>query len=120
MIGKLEYATLVVNQYPSYTVKLCLTNDDRATLCMMLRKWGNLGKDWDSSFIDTVVNLSTKPDKVQDMINLLTDDEEVHDIVQALHIQDTFPFTYDVREEVGVEGYYPNPGHDVDDFKAGV
>lgn len=108
MIGKLEYATLVVNQYTSYTVKLCLTNDDCATLCMMLKKWGNLGKDWDSSSIDTVINVSTKPDKVQDLIDLITDNEGVHDIVQAIHIQDTFPFTYDVREEAGVEGDYPN------------
>ncbi|MCJ1347517.1 hypothetical protein MMC31_005742 [Peltigera leucophlebia] len=74
----------------------------------MLKKWGNLGKDWDSSSIDTVTNVSTKPDKVQDLIDLITDNEGVHDIVQAIHIQDTFPFTYDVREEAGVEGDYPN------------
>lgn len=51
---------------------------------------------------------------------MIIDNEEVHDIVQAIHIQDTFPFTYDVREAAGVEGDYPNPGHDVDDFKAGA
>lgn len=29
-------------------------------------------------------------------------------MVQAIHIQDTFLFTYDVREETGVEGDYPD------------
>ncbi len=28
VIGKVEYATLVVNQFPSYTIKLCLTSDN--------------------------------------------------------------------------------------------
>lgn len=28
VIGKIEYATLVVNQFPSYIVKLCLTADN--------------------------------------------------------------------------------------------
>lgn len=38
MIGKLEYFTLVVNQYPSYRVQLSLTTDHCVTLCMMLKK----------------------------------------------------------------------------------
>lgn len=63
VIGKLEYSTLVVNQFPSYTFILCLSNDDRATLHLMFKKWGNLGKDWDPSFIDAVINLSTRPEK---------------------------------------------------------
>ena len=44
VIGKIEYATLVVNQFPSYTVKLCLTSDDQQNLRLMLKKWGNLRK----------------------------------------------------------------------------
>ena len=32
IIGKVEYTTLVIQQYPTFTVKLCLTNDD----CIML------------------------------------------------------------------------------------
>lgn len=38
VIGKLDYATLVMNHYPFRTVKLCLSNDDRTTLRMMLNK----------------------------------------------------------------------------------
>lgn len=71
VIGKLEYTTLVVNQYPTYTVKLCLTNDDRTTFRMILKKWGNLGKDWDPSSIESVINFSTRPEKVRELIELL-------------------------------------------------
>lgn len=45
MIGKFEYTTLVVNQYLSYTVKLCLTIDNCVIPRMILKKLGNLGKD---------------------------------------------------------------------------
>ena len=45
VIGKIEYATLVINQFPSYTVKLCLTSNDWNNLHLILRKWGNCGKD---------------------------------------------------------------------------
>lgn len=71
VIGKLEYTTLVVNQYPTYTVKLCLTNDDRTTFRMILKKWGKLGKDWDLSSIESVINFSTRPEKVRELIELL-------------------------------------------------
>ncbi len=76
VIGKIEYATLVVNQYPSYTVKLCLTEDDRQNLRLILKKWGNLGKDWDPTNIESVVNFSTRPDKVEKLIQLMSDNEE--------------------------------------------
>lgn len=120
VIGKLEYTSLVVNQYPTFTVKLCLANDDRNTLQMMLKKWGNLGKDWEPSSIESVISFSTRSEKVEELIELITDDEEVRDIVQAIHLQDTFSFTYDVRKSAKVKGDYPDPGHDVDDFKAGA
>lgn len=40
VIGKIEHATLVIDEFPSYTVKLCLTSKDRNNLGLMLRKWG--------------------------------------------------------------------------------
>lgn len=85
MIGKIEYATLVVNQYPSYTVKLCLTGDNRQSLRLRLKKWGNLGKDWNPASIELVVNFSTKPDKVEELIQLIVDDEEARDVVRTIH-----------------------------------
>lgn len=41
-------------------------------------------------------------------------------MVRAIHFQDTFPFTYDVRGSADVDSDYPDPGHDVDDFKSGA
>ena len=120
VIRKLGYTTLVVNQYPTFTVKLCLVNDNRNTLWIMLKKWNNLGKEWEPSNIELVISFLTRSEKVEKLIELITDDKEVRDIVQAIHLYDTFPFTYDVRKSTKVKGDYPNPGHDVDDFKAGV
>lgn len=120
VIGKLEYTTLVVNQYLTFTVKLCLANDDRNTLQMMLKKWGNLEKKWEPSNIKSVISFSTRPEKIEELIELITDDEEVRDIVQAIYLQDTFPFTYNVYKSAKVKGDYPDPGYDVDDFKAGA
>lgn len=86
VIGKLKYSTLIVNQYPSYTVKLCLSNDNRATLRMMWKKCEILGKNCDLSLIETVINMLTRPNKVQELIDLITNNKEVHNIVQAKDI----------------------------------
>lgn len=86
VIGKLEYTTLVVNQYPTFTVKLCLANDDHNMLRMMFKKEGNLGKNWDPSNIESVISFSTRPEKFEELIELITDDKEVKDIVQAIHL----------------------------------
>ncbi len=117
VIGKVEYTTLVVNQFPSYIVKLCLTGDDRNNFCLMLKKWGNLGKDWDLSTIKSIVNFSTRPDKVEELIGLINGNKEVQDIVKTTHYQDTFPFTYNVQKTTNVDADYPDPGHDVNNFK---
>ncbi len=119
VIGKVEYATLVVNQFLSYTVKLCLTGDDRNNFSLMLKKWGNLGKDWDPSIIESIVNFSTRSDKVKELIRLISENEEVQDIVKTIHYQDIFPFIYDVQNTTDVDADYPDPGHDVDKFKNG-
>ena len=120
VIGKLEYTTLVVNQYPTFTVKLYLANDNHNILRMMLKKWGNLGKEWEPSNIESVISFSIRPEKVEELIELIINDEEVRNIVQAIHLQDIFPFTYNVRKSAKVKGDYPDPRHDVDDFKAGT
>ncbi len=41
-------------------------------------------------------------------------------MVRTIHFQDTFPFIYDVRESADVRSDFPDPGHDVDDFKGGA
>ncbi len=86
----------------------------------MLQKCGNLGKDWNPASIELVINFSTRPDKVQKLIELISDDEEALNVVKTIHFQDTFPFTYNVRELANVSSEFPDSGHDVDNFKAGV
>lgn len=54
------------------------------------------------------------------LIELITDDKKVRDIVQKIYIQNTFSFTYDMRKSANVKGDYPDPRNDVDDFKAGA
>ncbi len=85
MIGKVEYATLIVNQFPSYMIKLCLTSDNRQNLRLMFKKWGNLGKDWNPASIESVVNFSTRPNKVQEFVELISDDKEALDVVKTIH-----------------------------------
>ena len=58
----------------------------------MLKKLGNLEKNLDFFFIDTIVNLFNKPKKVEDMINFLMDNKEIYDIVKPLYILNTFSF----------------------------
>ncbi len=85
IIRKIEYATLAVNQYPSYTIKLCLTGDNRQNLRLILKKLGNLGKDWDPTNIESVVNFSTRPDKIEELIQLMSDDKEARDVLRTIH-----------------------------------
>lgn len=65
-----------------------------------------------------VIKKSTKLNRVQDLIDLISNNKKVHNIVQVIHIYDIFLFTYNVYKEVGVDGNYPNPGYNVDNFKA--
>lgn len=108
----------MISQYLTFIVKLCLTKDDCNILRMIFKIWGNLGKDWELSNIESVISFSTRSKKIWKWVKLITDDKKVRDIIQAIYIQDTFPFTYDVRNSVKIKGNYLDPRHDVDDFKA--
>lgn len=67
-----------------------------------------------------VINFSTRPKRIQELINLIINDKEVRDIVQSIYLQDIFSFTYNVRKFAKVKGDYPDLGYDMDDFKAGT
>lgn len=60
----------------------------------MLKEWGVPGKDWDAYSIEkkTMVNVFVKPDKAQEMIDLMDDDKR-KDMAQGLLDQNIFPFT---------------------------
>lgn len=96
VIGKIEYAILIVNQFPSYTDKLCLTGDNHNNLYLILKKWGNLSKNWVFTSLELVVNFLIRPDKVEELIQLIVNDEEARNVIKTIHWQDTFPFTYHV------------------------
>lgn len=67
-----------------------------------------------------VVNFSTRSDKVEELIQLIGNDKEAQDLVKTIYFQDSFLFTYDVRGSADVNSNYPNPGHNVNDFKSGA
>ncbi len=86
----------------------------------MLKKWGNLGKNWNPASIKLVVNFSTRSDKVQELMELIFNDKETLDMVKTIHFRDNFPFTYNVWELPNISSNFPDPGHNIDDFKAGA
>lgn len=51
------------------------------------------------------------------MINLLKNDKEIWEIVQTIHCQDTFLFTYDIHKSINLKKDFLDSDHDVDDFK---
>lgn len=51
-----------------------------------------------------IVNVATKLNRIQHLIDWISDNEEIHDIVQAIYIQDIFLFSFDVCEKTEVDG----------------
>lgn len=49
---------------------------------------------------------------------MILDGKKVHNIIQAIYIQDILFLIYNVCEKAGVKEDYPNPGHDINNFKA--
>lgn len=86
----------------------------------MLKKWGNFGKDWDLINIESVVNCLIRPNKVKELIQLISNNDDAQNVVKTIHFQNTFPFTYDVCKSTDISSNYSNLGHDVDKFKAGA
>lgn len=62
----------------------------------MLKKWGNLGKDWNLANIELCINFSTRPDKIQEVIEIIFNDKEALNMVRTIYFQNTFSFLYDI------------------------
>lgn len=120
VIRKIEYATLIVNQYPSYIVKLCLTADDQQNLRLILKKWESLRKDWNPVSIELVINFWMRSDKVKKLIQLIADDKKAWDVIKTIYFQHIFPFIYDVWGLADRNSDYLDLGYDVNDFKSGT
>lgn len=118
---KIEYATLIINQNPSYIVKVYLTDDDQQNLHLKLKKCRNFGrKDWDPINIKSVINFSIRLNKVKELIQLISNDKEALNVVRTIYFQDIFLFTYDVQKLADVNSDFFNPKHNVYNFKEGV
>lgn len=65
-----------------------------------------------------MINLSIRPDKVKELIQLIVDNEKAWDVVKTIHWQDTFLFIYDDRKSADVNTDFPNSEYNVNDFKS--
>lgn len=110
--------TLVVNQYLSYTSKLCLTGNNQQGLRLVLKKWEKLKKDWNPANIELVVTFSKRPDKVEELIQLIANAEKARDVIRTIHFQDIFSFIYDVKGLADVNSNYLVLEYNINDFKS--
>lgn len=120
LIGKIEYITLVINQFLSYIIKLYLTSNNQQNLYPIFKKQGNLKKNINPVNNKLVVNFSIRFDKIQELIELISNDKEALDMVKTIHFLDTFLFSYNVCKSVNINANFPKPGYNIDDFKAGA
>lgn len=107
VLGIIEFTALKISRFPQFTVKICITNDDRTRLKTGLKRNGNLEEGWSTSAIELVIAVSAKPDFVLSMITMMQDNDNKATVVSILDDK-TFPFVYDVRNTP--PGEFLNPG----------
>lgn len=76
--------------------------DNRQNLCLILKRLEDLGRDWDSTSMKSVVNFLLRPNKVQELIELISNDKEVEDMIRTIHFQDIFPIMYDISKSANI------------------
>lgn len=86
----------------------------------MLKKWENLGKNWDSTSFKTVVNFSTRPNKVEKLIQLIVDKEKAWNMMKTIYWQDRFLFTYDIWKSADVNTNFSDLEYNSNDFKSSI
>lgn len=68
IIGLIEYAALEMKPYRTFTVKVCIDNDDRSRLKTGLKRNGILRDNWSTNAIELVIAISAKPDFIESQI----------------------------------------------------
>ena len=96
IIRKIKYIILVVNQFLSYKVKLCSKGNNCNNLYFMLKRWGNLRKNFDLIILELVINVLTRPDKIEELIHLIMYNKKTWNVIKTIYFQDIFLFIYDV------------------------
>ena len=86
----------------------------------MLKKCGNLGKNWDSTSLKSVVNFSTRPDKVEKLIQHIVNDKEDRNVVRIIYWREILSIIYDVWKSADVNNDFSNLRHIVNDFYLGM
>lgn len=61
-----------------------------------------------------------RPDRVEELIQFIADDKEAQDVVRTIYFQDIFLITYDIWGLADLNSNYPEPGHNINDFKSGA
>lgn len=62
----------------------------------MLKRWGNLRKNFDLIILELVINVLTRPDKIEELIHLIMYDKKTWNVIKTIYFQDIFLFIYDV------------------------
>lgn len=83
--------------YRTFTVKICIDNDDRSRLKTGLKRNGILRDNWSTNAIELVIAISAKPDFIESQIEIMPDDDSKTTVLRILE-DDKFPFTYDMRD----------------------
>ena len=118
VVRKIDFSALTNNQSPGWMVKFMLVKRGFHNPSRKLKKRGNLGKEWEPASIGNVVIFSIRPDKLEELIALM-DANDTKDLIENIQGGNTFSFTYDVLEASTIKSDYLDPGHDVEDFRAG-
>lgn len=101
-------------------LKFYLTGNNCNNLRFILKKWGNLGKNWDPTRLELVGNFSTTTNKVEELIQLIINNKKAWDVVRTIYWQDIFLFTYEVWKSADVNTDFPDPRHNVNNFMSGA
>lgn len=92
--------------------------DNQKSLRLILKKQENLGKDQNPENIELVVNFSTRPDKVEKLIQLTINNDKTQDMAKTIYFQDIFQFTFDIQGSIDVKSNYSDLEYNVNDFKS--
>lgn len=84
----------------------------------MLKKWGNLGKDWDPASVESIVNFPQDQKRSKSSWSSSLETKKSKTLLK-LSTTRTRSHLHDVRKTSNMDANYPDPDYDVDDFRNG-
>lgn len=61
--------------------------------------------------------MSRRPDKVQELMDLITNNKKFYDIIQVIYNQDIIFFTHHLHEKIEIKKNYLDLGYNINSFK---